>query len=438
MAAAAVLIAAIARQIAETAAPAVLIGYSGGLDSSVLLACAAAAARAGGVPIRALHVHHGLLPQADGWAEHAALQAQRLEVPISIVHVEVDPRGQGLEAAARKARHAAFEARMTPGSLLLLAHHQQDQAETVLMRLLRGAALDGVAGMRPLRTFGSGWLGRPWLDLPRSEILAAAQALGVSWVEDPSNADPQLDRAWLRQSIWPVLSERFPEAGPRLARFATHARAAQDVVDSQAAQALERVRTGRGSLSIAALLRLPEGLIGEVLRLHAIERGAPPPGFHELARIRREVIGARVDAEPCLRWQRHEYRRYRDDLYLLAPGAADPPPPLSIEWPAQTTVCALPHGLGRLEAVEADGSPAPLPIALTVRWRRGGEQLRPQGKSHRRELRLLFQEQAVPPWRRQRIPLVYVGKELIEVPGLARADAPELGGLRLRWVELDA
>lgn len=435
MAAAAVLIAAIARQIADTAAPAVLVGYSGGLDSSVLLACAAAGARERAVPIQAIHVHHGLLSQADDWADHAVRQAQRLEVPISVVHVQVDPRGQGIEAAARRARHAAFISRMTPGCLMLLAHHQQDQAETVLMRLLRGAALDGVAGMRSLRVFGRGWLGRPWLDVPRSEILVAAQALGVSWIEDPSNADLRLDRAWLRQTIWPALQQRFPEAGSRLARFAAHARTAQEVIDSEAAQALARLRREAGELSIAGLLSLSEGLIGEVLRLHAIECGAPPPGFHEIARIRREVIGARIDAEPCLRWQRYEYRRYRDDLYLLAPGTADPPPPVTIEWPAGTAACALPPGLGELEAIDLDGRPAPLPIALTVRWRRGGEQLRPQGQSHRRELRLLFQEHAVPPWRRQRIPLVYAGKELLEVPGLARADAPELGELRIRWVE---
>lgn len=432
MTAAAVLTAALQRQLAETRVSALRVGYSGGVDSTVLLACAATWAQSHGVPLLAIHVHHGLLPQADGWAAHAQQQAQRLGVELVVERVQVDPRGQGLEAAARRARHAAFQAHMPPDSLLLLAHHQQDQAETVLMRLLRGGALDGVAGMRPLRAFGPGWLARPWLDQPRARLLDAAQELGLSWVEDPSNADLQLDRAWLRQAVWPMLLRRFPEAGARLARFAAQARGVQDVIDTQAAQALAALRGDAGQLSIAGLQALPEGLIGEVLRLHAIAQGAPPPGFHELARIRREVIGARIDAEPCLRWQRHEYRRYRDALYLLP--ELPPAPADVIPWPAGSAHCVLPDGYGQLQALDHEGRAQPVPQALSVRWRRGGERLKPAGQAHTRELRLLFQEQAIPPWQRERIPLVYLGADLLAVPGVAQADSRELNGLRIHWV----
>lgn len=433
------LTAAIDALLERSDAQSVWVGFSAGLDSTTLLACAAHSPIARARGLKALHVHHGLHADADQWAEQAHATALALDVPLRVERVRVDARGQGLEAAARSARYAGFQAHLQPGGILLLAHHQQDQAETVLMRLLRGAALDGVAAMRSLRPLGSGQIGRPWLEQPRALIAQAARELDLTWVEDPSNADTRLDRAWLRGEIWPQLLDRFPEAQSRLTRFAAHARGIQQVIDRDAQVALDQVRAADpAALRIPALLALPEGLIGEVLRRHALACAAPPPGFHEIARIRREVIGARVDAEPCMRWHAFEYRRYRLELHLLEKSHTEAGPDEELLWAAGERVCMLPGTLGKLEALDAAGDLAALPERLRVRWRIGGERLRPLGSTHTRELRLIYQEQGVPPWVRDRLPMLYLDKELVNVPGIAASQrfAERFGKLHIRWRQL--
>ncbi|MBL8245357.1 MAG: tRNA lysidine(34) synthetase TilS, partial [Rhodanobacteraceae bacterium] len=164
-----------------------VVGYSGGMDSSLLLHCAARSAVARARGLRALHVHHGLHPDADAWAVQAQARAQALGIACDVVRVRVDPRGQGIEAAAREARLAAFAAALAAGGAMLLAHHQDDQAETLLLRLLRGASVDGLGAMRAVRAHGAGLILRPWLDQPRALLRQAAQELGIAWVEDPAN-----------------------------------------------------------------------------------------------------------------------------------------------------------------------------------------------------------------------------------------------------------
>lgn len=435
--AAAALTAAIEAQVARANARSVLIGFSGGLDSSTLLACAARSEALRALPMAAVHVHHGLHSDADQWAEQAQSFAASCHVPLQVVRVHVDPRGMGIEAAARAARYQAFESLLAADGILLLAHHQQDQAETVLLRLLRGAGLDGVAAMRALRPLGPAWLGRPWLDQPRASLQAAARELSLSWVEDPANSDQSMDRAWLRTDVWPTLLQRFPEGAARLARFAAHARTLQAVIHDATAGALDQVRASQACcLRIDALLQLPEGLIGEVLRAHAIEQGALPPGFHELARIRREVIGARADAEPCMGWHDHEYRRYRNDLYLLRRSQTVPGPDLTLLWPEGEATLNLPAGLGQLRAQDADGAAQPLPCALTVRFGVRGARLRPAGSAHTRELRAVYQLQGVPPWQRLRLPMLYCDDELLAVPGIVQSNrySAHLGELQLHWL----
>lgn len=417
----------------------VWVGCSGGMDSSVLLACAAGSALLRSRGVHALHVNHGLHPEADAWADHAAALAAKLDVPMRINRVRVDPRGQGLEAAAREARYRAYQQHLSPGAVLLLAHHQDDQAETVLLRLLRGSALDGVAAMRAWRALGPGWLARPWLDRPRSELLLCARALHLDWSEDPANTDPQHDRSYLRQTIWPNLQARFPQVSMRLARFAGHARAVQTLVDEHTVQRLAdlRVNATQEALAIPGLLQLSDLMFGEVLRRHALELGAPAPGYHEIARIRREVIQARGDAEPLLRWRGHAYRRYRERLYLLRWQAwMDAVPELvtwEARWPAGSSALVLPYGLGTLHCRDADGHTQSLPCDLILRFRRGGERIRPSAAQPRRELRLLFQEAGMPGWERAIVPLVYAEGELLAALGLICSEAlrQRLGGLQL-------
>ncbi len=432
----AALTAAIEAAVADLPQAPVWIGFSGGVDSSTLLACAAASPQVRARGLHALHVHHGLHVDADRWAEHALRFAERLAVPCAVARVRVDARGRGIEAAAREARHAAFAAALTPGAALLLAHHREDQAETLLLRMLRGASVDGLGAMRPRRAIGPGWLLRPWLAQPRAAIVAAAGDLGIEWVEDPANQDNQHDRSYLRQQVWPLLAARFPALGERLARLADHAASVADELEQAAARVLDQCTgTNPCTLSIPGLLTLGDALFGAVLRRFARERGVAPPGFHELARLRREVLLAAVDGNPRLRWDGHEFRRYREMLYLLPQAATLPAPATVLEWPSGAGEVELPGGLGRLCAVDGDARPARVPCALGVRWRRGGERLRPTGSAHTRDLRLIFQELGVPPWQRERVPLLFDGQHLVAAVGIVADD--RLGqlwpGIRVEW-----
>ena len=430
------LTAAIEAELAELPLAPVCIGLSGGVDSSTLLACAARCAQVRERGLKALHVHHGLHADADRWAEHAVALATRFEVPCNVVRVQVDARGKGIEAAARDARHAAFAEVLTPGATMLLAHHREDQAETVLLRMLRGASVDGLGAMRALRGLGSGWLLRPWLAQPRARIIAAAEQLGLDWIEDPANADLQHDRSYLRQQVWPLLAGRFPALGERLARLAGHAASVGDELERAAARELAGlVGKDPRTLAIARLLTLGEALFGAVVRRFARELGVAPPGFHELARLRREVLLAAVDASPILRWDGHEFRRYRDRLYLLPQTSTLPAPAIDLEWRAGLHELELPSGYGRLLAVDGDGRPAPVPKTLSVRWRRGGERLRLKRSAHSRELRLIFQELDVPPWQRERVPLLFDGKELLAAVGIVTSEllGQSWPGIRVEW-----
>ncbi len=416
----------------------VLIGFSGGMDSSVLLTCAARSARIRERGLRAVHVHHGLQPEADAWAEQAIRTASELDVPIHVQRVQITLRGRGLEAAAREARLAVFESQLPGPGWVLFAHHQDDQAETVLLRLARGAALDGVAGMRRQRAFADGWLGRPWLDQPRARLRECAEGLGIRWVEDPANQSQQHDRVFLRTRVWPLLQSRFPAISERLARFANHAQSAQAELDQLAIEALQQAQgDDPTSICIPTLLVMSESLFGLCVRRYALAQAAPAPGFHELARLRAEVLLASVDANPQLRWQGFEFRRYRDRVYLLPESALKPAPSVEIEWPQGAADLALPEGLGSLQCVDGNGKAAIAPCALQVRFRVAGERIKPAGATHARELRLLFQERAVPTWKRQRIPLIFLGKSLICVVGMVEsADFQACWpGLQVQWLE---
>lgn len=431
------LIAQIERTLAASPPAPVWIGFSAGMDSSTLLACAARSPIARKHGLHAIHVHHGLHADADHWAEQAVAFAALFDVPCTVRRVQIDPRGQGLEAAARSARHGVFAEVLTPEATLLLAHHREDQAETLLLRMLRGASVDGLGAMRPLRRCGQGWLARPWLSVSRTDISAAAKVIGLSWIEDPANHDLRHDRSFLRQNIWPLLDQRFPALAERLARLAEHAASVSDELERSAALALANCATSDGrSVTIDGLLALEDALFGSSVRRFARELGVAPPGFHELQRLRREVLLAQQDANPILRWDGHEFRRFRNQLYLLTQAATLPAPAIELVWEAGQSSINLPADLGQLQLLDANGLPGLAPVPLQVRWRRGGERLRPVGKPHRRELRLLFQELGVPPWQRERVPLLFAGRELLSAAGIVDGAglAAHWPGLRVIWV----
>ena len=385
-----------------TADGAVLAAYSGGLDSTVLLHRLATdpAIRARG--LRAVHVHHGLHADADGWALHCAEVCAALDIALDIHRVTV-PRDSGLgpEAAAREARRAAYAAAMRPGDCLALAQHRDDQAETFLLHALRGSGPDGLAAMRPWRRFGPGWLWRPLLDTPRAALQAYAEARGLRWIEDPTNVDLAFDRNFLRHRVLPLLRTRWPQADAGFARAATLAAESADLLAGHDRMALADVRTDTDALSVPALRALAPPGRARVLRLWATTLGWPPLSAAAVARIDAHLLDTTIpaDRQPAVDWHGRSVRRWRDALHAVDPAHA-----LPVGWHAGwdgRAPLALPNG-DRLALLGADALPAPCRVHARV----GGERLRLPGRTHHHALKHLLQDAGLPPWERARLPLL--------------------------------
>jgi tRNA(Ile)-lysidine synthase len=402
-----------------------VVGFSGGLDSGVLLHALAGLAPALDREAAAVHVHHGLSPHPDAWVAHAEAVCRTLGRALTVQHVTV-PAQPSLEAAARAARRAAFAAVLQPGDALLLAQHRDDQAETLLLRLFRGAGVSGRGAMRavadmPCTGGGRVPLWRPLLDLPRAQLAAYARDHGMSWVEDESNADVRHARNFLRNDVLPVLHTRWPSLTETLAATARRMQEADALLEALAVADLADCVDAGQRLAIAGLQALPPPRQRLLLRCWLHRQGFAFPGEGTLARILDEVIPARPDAAPRLAWSEGEIRRYRGDLYALRPR-----PPVAPDWQCRWQAempLLLPDGRG-LRALNAGAG-----SIFNVRFRRGGEELRRGG--HRRELRILLQDAGIPPWEREHLPLLFdaAGSELLAVAGTAlRADglAPDL------------
>jgi tRNA(Ile)-lysidine synthase len=409
----------------------VAVGFSGGRDSTVLLHRLAAdpVIRARG--LRALHVDHGLQPASAGWAERCREFCAGLGVEFVPVRVDVVARGDGPEAAARRARREAFAALQRPGETIALAHHRDDQAETVLLRLLRGAGGDGLAAMRAVRPFGSGVLWRPLLDVPSAALADYAAAHRLAWIDDPSNADDRFDRNFLRVHVLPLLAARWPAPAAALARSADRLAAQADLLAGEDARRLAQVQGfDPATLHLPALRREPRDWRDRLLRAWVAALDLPPLPGDALATIDRDVLGARADATALFAWQGAELRRWRDMLW-----AGRPLPPLPDGWSATwdgRAPLSLPTGETlRLEPATAFAAP------LQVRARRGGERLRLPGRAHRSELRDVLQDLGVPPWRRPRLPLLFAADGELLAAGDLVVAAPlrawlDAAGARLR------
>jgi tRNA(Ile)-lysidine synthase len=380
---------------------AVLVGFSGGLDSSVLLRLLAQMPATARNALRAIHVHHGLHADADAWVAHCRQACEALGIPLQVVRVEVARGdGNGPEAAARAARHAAFAAELRDDEVLALAHHRDDQAETFLLRALRASGPDGLAAMRPWRRHGRGWLWRPLLDLTRGELLAHARQQGLRWIEDPANRDSAPDRNFLRHEVLPLLQRRWPQANAAFARSAALSAAAADLLDDEDAQALAGARSDDPrALDVAALVRLPAARRARLLRRWIDGLGLPALPATGVDHIETDLLHAAPDADASFAWSGAVVRRWRNLLH-----ADRQRPALPADWQCEwngAEPLPLPHdGMLQLE-----GTPG-FDDTLIVHARRGGERIALPGRSHRHALKHVLQDAGMPPWRRERLPLL--------------------------------
>ena len=385
-----------------------LVCYSGGADSTALLHLLS---RTSLRPLHALHVNHALQSDAAAWALHCQECCQTFKVPLEILNARVNPEHpQGPEAAARTARYEVLRTAMQAGDVLILAHHRDDQAETVLLRLLRGSGVDGLNGMRRLSRFEPGWLWRPLLNVSRAALRSYAKEHHLRWVEDPHNLDVSFTRVWLRRQILPALEARQPGVAASLARLSGHAADHSELAKELAQLDLVTLANGE-TLDLEALQRLSPHRQRNALRCWLRNLGIDTPTTAMLNRLQEEVIDAAADADPILRLGRYEIRRHRSTLHVLP---ILPPPPaagVKLTWHRQPCL-SLPPGCGELRADR------PPPRPLLVRFARPGERLRPARSPYHQRLKTLFQDAGVPTWLRPRIPVVELDSEVAWLPAL--------------------
>lgn len=406
-------------------APRWWVAYSGGVDSHLLLALLAQLPQR--PPLAVIHVDHQLQSDSGLWAAHCREQAEALQLEFVCETVTIDPQAdKGVEEAAREARYQVFAGLLQPGEVLMMGHHQDDQIETLLLRLLRGSGQRGLAGMPFTRSVGKGVLCRPLLDLSRGDIEQLAQSLGLHWIEDPSNRSEQYDRNFLRHRLLPLLAERWP--GYRQALTRTVALSEENAQLNEELAELDchalSLSPLAPSLPIAALQVLSPGRQKNLLRYWLSARQLPLPSAVQLQAVLEEVMQAREDAEPLLAWPGVQVRRFRGELYAMPPLApVDPQLRVAIK-PGR---CVQIAGVGRvsLQPSESLGQPATAQprirqaslqqASVDLRLRQGGERCHPAGRSASQTLKKLLQEYAVETWLRDRLPLLYVDGQLAAV-----------------------
>ncbi len=392
----------------------VAVGFSGGMDSTVLLDLAAKAFGATG-RLRALHVNHGLNAESGNWEAFCREFCARNGIPIKVRRAEVPASGGGLENRARAARYGAFTGELQPGECLLLAHHLDDQLETLLLRLLRGAGTHGLSGIPKRRKLGKGALLRPLLGIPRRELADYAKASGLNWIDDDSNRDTGFDRNYCRHQILPSIERRWPGYRRNWENSRQLIAETESLLDDLAEIDLARCAAGAGRLRLQELWRLSRARQRNALRkwIESIIGGQADP------KKLRELPGRLLNPERTnaaeIKFGSHSARKYRDCLYLLP----DLPPvesSLRLRWDLpRDPVLSLP-GNGSLHAVQTAGEGLAAGV-YEVRYRQGGESCR-LARRPTKTLKKILNEAKLEPWLRHRLPLLHQGDSIAAIPGI--------------------
>lgn len=399
------------------------VAFSGGLDSSVLLAGLAKLRDDAlpGIELRALHIHHGLSRFADDWVAHCQMFCQQRDIPFSVVKVQVNTQEGGIEAAARTARYQVFAESLTAGEVLLTAQHLNDQCETFMLALKRGSGPAGLSAMSADSSVQGYRLLRPLLDLSREQLEECAIQYQLRWIEDDSNRDARFDRNFLRLDILPALYDRWPHFAQATARSALLCAEQEALLDELLSESLEVLTDGQGSLSVDGLSNVSAVRRSALLRRWLASHGVRMPSREQLQRIWDEVALSREDAQAQLVLGKWVVRRFRQRLYALPERR-----PLKDQilcWdPAEKL--ALPDGLGCLIADHVlTGQAANCLIRqphadekITVRFHAKGY-IEKVGRDRARQAKKLWSELGVPPWERDRIPLIYYNDQLMAAPG---------------------
>lgn len=432
------------------------VALSGGLDSSALLQLAHDYASEAGIALYAFHIHHGISPNADSWLAHCEQACAALGVTFAARRVDLQNAGKsGLEAAARKSRYAALGALCHEHGvrLLLTAHHQDDQAETVLLQLLRGSGTAGLSGMDAanaapeLLANPELLMARPLLPASRKQLAAFVAERGIAHIEDESNEDTRFARNALRHQVMPALAAAFPGFQERFARSAAHAQSAQRLLTELAEQDLAACLDG-DCLDVAKLRQLSVDRSYNLLRHWFGTRGLRMPSTAWLAEMLTQLVEARYDAQLLVTHPDCHVRRHRDRLYLTPKLAElegsredqfDQSPGLSFRWNGEAELGFPAYG-GVLYFDEAEDGIDGAWLrgqALVIEFRKGGERLKLAPNRSTRGLKYHYQACNIPAWERSRLPVVSTRERLMYAAGigmdchhLGQGEAPRY---RLRW-----
>lgn len=440
-----------------------LIAYSGGIDSHVLLhLCSQLKNSPSGFEqsFSAVYIDHGLSQHSKKWGKHCQHICFELDIPLTIIEVDARPKsGQSPEASARTARYQAFSQLLADNECLLTAQHLDDQAETLLLQLLRGSGTKGLSSMPRIKPFSRGYLCRPILDYKKQDILEYAKQHQLQWIEDESNQEQRFDRNYLRQTVVPLLEKRWPAVKENFAKSAEVLSESQLLLDHLADSDLQSLFfVNHDSIieydkillePIINLLnskphnsleyRHEQARLNNLLRHWINRNNLPMPSKKILEEIVQAVILAGKDAMPLVSWRRDaihcEIRRYRDKLYLLDVSTSYQNPVISmkaqkkktspdvdliltLEQPIfldKTNTCLKLSYAADKEASKGFDRQLLLSKTISVRFRQGGERYRQTSESHSHSLKHWFQEQAIPPWEREHIPLIFWGDELLQI-----------------------
>ncbi|MCX8987687.1 tRNA lysidine(34) synthetase TilS [Citrobacter portucalensis] len=413
----------------------ILVAFSGGLDSTVLLhQLVQWRAQHPEVALRAIHIHHGLSPHADSWVQHCESVCMQWLVPLVVERVHLEDDGLGIEAQARRARYQAFAQTLLPGEVLMTAQHLDDQCETFLLALKRGSGPAGLSAMGENTPFAGTQLIRPLLAQTREALETWARQHELCWIEDESNQDDTYDRNFLRLRVTPLLQQRWPHFAQAVARSAALCAEQESLLDELLASDLADCITAHGTLLLVPLMMMSDVRRAALLRRWLAGLNAPMPSRDGLERIWQEVALAREDASPCFRLGEYEVRRYQSQLWWVK--SVDGQSETVIPWLEWKTPLALPAGLGSVQLISAGELRMPqADEAVSIRFKAPGL-LHIVGRNGGRKLKKIWQEQGIPPWRRDTTPLLFYGETLIAAAGVfvtREGAAEDEEGVSLIW-----
>lgn len=396
-----------------------VVAYSGGVDSHVLLhAMAQWRTDEPQVQLRAIHVNHALSAMDDQWQIHCVAVCQALQIPLT-THTLTIPRHaqRSTEAIGRQLRYRALKELMQDGECVLTAHHQDDQVETFLLQALRGSGLLGLRSIASTQVFGRGALLRPLLNFTRAALLAYAQQHHLNWIEDDTNYLTTFRRNFLRQKIIPLLKTQWPSLTTTVSRTVTHCQQAHDLLAIGSQELVTVLRHPlRDTLQLSALTRLTVEQQSAVIRQWMMNKGVTMPSQIKLNHILSDVVHARRDAMPCVCWGEYIAQRYRDELYIER-RLPEHDAHTEFYWHNLAHPLVLPAQLGVLTARRQYGAGIRLHASdtVSVKFRVGGEKIQLQGHAFTHCLKKLLQTWGIPPWWRNRIPLIAVNGIIAQI-----------------------